>query len=58
MLATATVLSFCTVTATPLPFGNDTTTAPATVGVLCTSGTPYNVALRAGTRAAPRWPTA
>lgn len=52
MLVTATVLSYCAVTANPLPFGNysstATSTANTTVGVLCTNGTPYNVGLNAG----------
>jgi spore coat protein U-like protein len=50
---TATVLSFCTVSALPLAFGNyspgTASTANTTIGVTCTSGTTYNVGLDAGT---------
>jgi spore coat protein U-like protein len=49
---TATVLSFCTLVATPLAFGNYSQAAlasTATVTVTCTSGTPYNVGLDIGT---------
>jgi spore coat protein U-like protein len=49
---TATVLSVCLITATPLAFGNYTSTqldATATLAVSCTVGTPYTIALDAGT---------
>jgi spore coat protein U-like protein len=49
----ATVLSFCTVGALPLAFGNYSpganSTANTSVTVLCTSGTAYNVGLDGGT---------
>jgi len=48
---TATVLAFCTVTATPLAFGNYSSAqldATATLAVSCTTGTPYTVGLDAG----------
>jgi spore coat protein U-like protein len=49
---TATVLSFCTIAALPLAFGNYSTTAitaTTTIAVTCTNGTTYNVGLDAGT---------
>jgi spore coat protein U-like protein len=51
---TATVLATCNVSATPLAFGNYTPGAGAvtntsTVSVRCTRGTPFTVALNAGT---------
>lgn len=52
---TATVLSVCTVSATNLAFGNYDATAGApndntsTVTVTCSNGSPYTVALDAGT---------
>jgi spore coat protein U-like protein len=48
---TATVLSFCTITALPLPFGNYSQAALAattTVSATCTLGTTYNIGLDAG----------
>jgi spore coat protein U-like protein len=54
-VVSATVLSVCLVTASPLAFGNyDPTASTATSGsttlaVTCTNGTPYNVGLNAGT---------
>jgi len=48
---TATVLSTCLVSATPLAFGNYSgaqTDATSTVSVTCTNTTPYNVGLDAG----------
>ena len=51
MAVTATVLSFCTIGATPLTFGNYASLAlPATsiVTVACTAGTTYNVGLDVG----------
>lgn len=48
----ATVLAYCTVTATPLAFGNYSpgvaSTASSSVIVLCTPGTAYDVGLDAG----------
>jgi spore coat protein U-like protein len=48
----ATVLSYCTVAASPLAFGNYSpgaaSTANTTIGVACTAGTTYNVGLDAG----------
>lgn len=49
----ATVLNVCTVAALPMAFGNVTPGASpadstATITVLCTSGTPYNVLLGQG----------
>lgn len=52
MAVSATVLSFCTIAALPLAFGNYTsalTTANSTLTVACTTGTPYNVGLDVGT---------
>lgn len=54
MAVTATVLTACTVAATPLAFGNydptaGNTDATATVTVICTGGTPYNVQMSQGT---------
>lgn len=52
---TATALSSCIVAATPLAFGNYSaatgtpTDATSTVTATCTSGTPYTLALDAGT---------
>lgn len=54
---TATVISVCTVNATDLAFGNYDASAGApndnssTVNVTCSNGTPYTVALDAGTGA-------
>lgn len=54
-LVTATVLTSCSVTATPLVFGNydpiagTTLNAANTIVVNCTTGTAYNVGLDAGT---------
>lgn len=53
---TATVLKGCTVTATPLAFGNYTPTAGAvtnssTISVACTKTSPYTVTLNGGTTA-------
>ena len=48
---TATVLSFCSLTALPLAFGNYSTAlvnATTTLAVLCTVGTTYNVGLDLG----------
>ncbi len=48
----ATVLSFCTITAAPLIFGNYTSVTldgTTTVTVVCTLSTPYQVTLNAGT---------
>lgn len=48
----ATVLSVCTISATPLPFGIYSSAAisgTATLTVLCTLTTPYSVGLDAGT---------
>jgi spore coat protein U-like protein len=49
----ASVLSFCTVSALPLAFGNYSSTAASaantTIGVICTSGTSYTLGLDAGT---------
>ena len=47
----ATVLSFCTITALPLAFGNYSTAvvnASTTVAVACTVGTTYNIGLDVG----------
>ena len=47
----ALVLSFCTVVAAPLAFGNYSRVqvdATTTLAVTCTNGTPYTVALDAG----------
>lgn len=54
MAVTATVLTACTVAATPLAFGNydptaGNTDATATVTVICTGGTPYNLQMSQGT---------
>src|SRR5258706_4206646 len=55
MAVTATVLSSCLVVATPLVFGNYSsssatpTDATSTVTATCTAGTPYTVALDPGT---------
>ena len=55
MAVTATVLSSCLVVATPLVFGNYSsssatpTDATSTVTATCTAGTPYTVALDSGT---------
>lgn len=49
---TATVLATCQVSATPLAFGNyagSQTDATSTISVTCTSTTPYQVGLDAGT---------
>jgi spore coat protein U-like protein len=50
---TATVLKFCTVVATPMAFGNYTSSTDAvstsTITVTCTNGTPYDIGLNAGT---------
>ncbi len=49
---TATSLSSCTITATPLAFGNyaqTVTTASATLAVLCTATSPYTIGLNQGT---------
>ena len=54
VIVTATVLSVCTVVATPLAFGNYTSTilnGTATLAVACTVSSPYNVGLDAGTGA-------
>lgn len=57
-LVNTTVLTSCTVTALPLAFTtyNPTTATPTdtttTMAVLCTSGTPYTVALNKGTNGA------
>ena len=53
MAVTATVLTACTVAATPLAFGNydptaGNTDATATVTVICTGGTPYNLQMSQG----------
>jgi spore coat protein U-like protein len=51
MSVSATVLATCTVTSTPLAFGNysgATLNQTATVGVFCTNGTTYTVALGNG----------
>ena len=49
---TATVLSYCSVAAAPLTFGNYSSTAASlantTLSVLCTNGTPYNIGLDQG----------
>jgi spore coat protein U-like protein len=49
---TATVLKFCTVVATPLAFGNYTSSTvsetTSTITVTCTNGTGYDIALDAG----------
>jgi spore coat protein U-like protein len=54
---TATVLKLCSVTATNLAFGDYTPTAASdqtsTLTVLCTTNTPYTVALNLGTAASP-----
>lgn len=53
----ATVVKKCTVTASPLNFGNGVgllttaVNATSTLGVQCSNGTPYNVGLDAGTNA-------
>ncbi|CAN5417845.1 spore coat U domain-containing protein [soil metagenome] len=54
MPISATVLSYCTITALPLPFGNYSTAqvdASSSVSVLCTTSTAYSVGLDAGTGA-------
>lgn len=51
VLVTATVLSFCTIAAAPLPFGNYSAPALAvntSIVVACTASTGYNVGLSAG----------
>ena len=52
MAVTATVLKFCTVVATPMVFGNYTSSTDAistsTITVTCTSGTTYDIGLDAG----------
>ena len=52
---TATVLKFCTVVATPMVFGNYTSSTDAVstseITVTCTNGTPYDIGLDAGTAA-------
>lgn len=54
-LVTATVLKFCTVVATPMAFGNYTSSTVAEttseITVTCTNGTPYDIGLSAGTAA-------
>lgn len=48
---TATVLSFCTIAAQPLAFGNYSSalvSATTSITVACTSGTPYDVGLDVG----------
>lgn len=51
-LVTATVLKFCTVVATPMAFGNYTSSTAAlstsTITVTCTAGTGYDIGLDAG----------
>lgn len=52
LTVSATVLSACTVTGSSLAFGSYTSAqldASATVNVVCTNGTPYNVGMDAGT---------
>lgn len=52
ILVTATVLSFCTISATPIAFGNYSSAAvnsTSTVSVSCTAGTTYTVGLDQGT---------
>ena len=47
----AVVLSFCTVVATPLVFGNYSRAvidAASSLAVVCTNGTPYNIGLGTG----------
>ena len=54
VLVTASVLSVCTIAATPLPFGVYSSAAisgTATLTVACTLSTPYSVGLDAGTGA-------
>jgi spore coat protein U-like protein len=49
---TANVVATCTISATNLAFGNDSGALKdntATLTITCTSGTPYNVGLNAGT---------
>jgi spore coat protein U-like protein len=49
---TATVLSFCTITAQPLPFGNYSNVSlngTASLAVTCTNGSAYTVILDLGT---------
>ena len=51
ILVTATVLSFCTIAASPLPFGNYSAPALAvntSIVVACTATTGYSVGLSAG----------
>ncbi|HEY9348215.1 MAG TPA: spore coat U domain-containing protein [Inquilinus sp.] len=52
---TATVLKFCTVVATPMAFGNYTSSTvsetTSEITVTCTNGTPYDIGLSAGTAA-------
>lgn len=54
-LVTATVLKFCTVVATPMAFGNYTSSTDAistsTITVTCTNGTGYDIGLDAGAAA-------
>jgi spore coat protein U-like protein len=52
LVVTATVLAVCAIAVTPLSFGNYSAAVlniPATLSVTCTSTTPYNVGLNAGT---------
>ena len=51
MAVTATVLSFCTITAAPMAFGTYSTAlvnAASTIVVTCTVGTTYNIGLDVG----------
>jgi len=52
---TATVLKFCIVVATPMAFGNYTSSTvsetTSDITVTCTNGTPYDIGLSAGTAA-------
>jgi spore coat protein U-like protein len=54
-LVTATVLKFCTVVATPMAFGDYTSSTAAlstsTITVTCTNGTSYDIGLGAGAAA-------
>ena len=54
-LVTATVLKFCTVVATPMAFGNYTSSTvsetTSTITVTCTNGTTYDIGLGAGAAA-------
>ena len=52
MAVSATVVSSCTISTTPMSFGtynNSLLTSTATVTATCTNTTPYNVGLNAGT---------